>query len=202
MAKAVQLKDMNGNKCYAVPWFPIGFVYLSFTDVNPSTYFGGTWEKISSGFLYGADSNTAVGSGNGTGTWTNSHSLSVEQLPSHHHGLNGHTHSIPSLSGTAAYKSLTGNLNSMYGSIGVSPLRDNCRVDGVFSRNGTTTVNTPGYTAVKGYGLHIDASHSHSVSTNSSTTGGNSGNTTNTGSGKGHSHNIPYIAVYMWRRTK
>ena len=179
--------------------YPVGSVYLTINDVNPQTLFGGTWVKCSGGFIYGSTgTGTSGDNGNGSGTSvsssgsgnTGSTALSVSQMPSHNHTI------------TVNSKSLTGNLNSMYGSSGVSPLRDNCRVDGVFSRNGTTTKNTPGYTAVKGYGLHIDASHSHSVSTNSSTTGGNSGNTTNTGSGKGHSHNIPYIAVYMWRRTK
>ena len=41
-------------KCY----FPIGYVYISVDSTNPSTYFGGTWQRLSKCFLYAADPNT------------------------------------------------------------------------------------------------------------------------------------------------
>ena len=173
--------------------YPVGSVYLTINDVNPQTLFGGTWVKCSGGFIYGSTgTGTSGSSGNGSGTSvsssgsgnTGSTKLSVSQMPSHNHTI------------TVDKKSLTGNLNSMYGSSGVSPLRDNCRVDGVFSRNGTTTVNTPGYTAVKGYGLHIDVSHNHSAS--SSNTGSGNGHTHTVSN---HTHTIPYFSCYIWKRT-
>lgn len=155
--------------------YPVGSVYLTINDINPQTLFGGTWVKMYGGYLYGAQNSIEQTSFNGWGT--QSTALNVNQMPSHNHTI------------TIDKKTLTGNLNSMYGSSGVSPLRDNCRVDGVFSRNGTTTVNTPGYTAVKGYGLHIDVSHNHGAS--SGKTGGN----------QGHTHDIATIDVFAWKRT-
>lgn len=173
--------------------YPVGSVYLTINDVNPQTLFGGTWVKCSGGFIYGSTGTGTSGTnGNGSGTSvsssgsgnTGSTKLSVSQMPSHNHSI------------TIDSKSLTGDLNSIYGSSGVSPLRDNCRVSGVFSRNSTTTINTPGYTAVKGYGLHINVSHNHSAS--SGNTGSGSGHTHTVSN---HSHTIPYFSCYIWKRT-
>lgn len=173
--------------------YPVGSVYLTINDVNPQTLFGGTWVKCSGGFIYGSTgTGTSGDNGNGSGTSvsssgsgnTGSTSLSVSQMPSHNHSI------------TIDSKYLTGDLNSLYGSSGVSPLRNNCKVSGVFSRNNTTTINTPGYVATKGYGLHIDVSHNHSAS--SGNTGSGSGHTHTVSN---HSHTIPYFSCYIWKRT-
>ncbi len=93
MARAVQLKDKNGNKVFAAPWMPIGSIFLTVSNTNPSQYFGGTWEKISGGFLWGC--NTSVDNNlmtndhtktftDGGGT-TGSTTLTVDQIPSHNH---------------------------------------------------------------------------------------------------------------------
>lgn len=91
MAKAVQLKDKNGNKIFAAPWMPIGSIFLTVSNDNPSKYFGGTWEKISGGFLYGCtssiDNNTSTGvntSAAGSRN-TGSHKLTVDEMPAHQH---------------------------------------------------------------------------------------------------------------------
>lgn len=93
MARAVQLKDKNGNKVFAAPWMPIGSIFLTVSNTNPSQYFGGTWEKISGGFLWGC--NTSVDNNlmtndhtktfNDGGGNTGSTTLTVDQIPSHNH---------------------------------------------------------------------------------------------------------------------
>lgn len=56
MAVAIQLYDKNGIKAYAAPYWPIGSIYLSIVDTNPSVWFGGTWNLISQGrTLIGVD---------------------------------------------------------------------------------------------------------------------------------------------------
>jgi hypothetical protein len=87
MARAVQLKDKNGNKVFAAPWMPIGSIFLTVSNDNPSKYFGGTWEKISGGFLWGCNSaidnnlmNSSVGSTKSFDT-----TLTINQIPSHKH---------------------------------------------------------------------------------------------------------------------
>ena len=86
MAKAVQLKDKNGNKVFAAPWMPIGSIYISVINQNPSNYFGGTWEQFANGrTLVGVDtSQTEFNSVEKTGG-EKKHTLSVDELAEHAH---------------------------------------------------------------------------------------------------------------------
>lgn len=79
--------------------YPVGAIYLSVTDTDPATLFGGTWERISQGrFLIGAGANVA----NTTNYWGSypagkenfhagemggevEHTLTVAEMPSHTH---------------------------------------------------------------------------------------------------------------------
>lgn len=38
--------------------YPVGSIFISTVNTNPSTYFGGTWERIKGRFLLAADDNT------------------------------------------------------------------------------------------------------------------------------------------------
>lgn len=91
MAKAVQLKDKNGNKVFAAPWMPIGSIFLTVSNDNPSKYFGGTWEKISGGFLWGCstsiDNNLMDSSVGHTKSFDTI--LTIDQIPSHTHNVYG-----------------------------------------------------------------------------------------------------------------
>lgn len=56
MSKSIQLKNKDNEKMYPHPYYPIGSIYLSVNDTNPSNWFGGTWEQISKGrTLVGVD---------------------------------------------------------------------------------------------------------------------------------------------------
>lgn len=57
---------------------------MSWNSTDPSKLFGGTWVRIKGGFVYGCKDQSSVG--NGSGTDTNSHALTVDQIPSHSHG--------------------------------------------------------------------------------------------------------------------
>lgn len=65
--------------------YPVGSIYLSDNATNPSSKFGGTWVQLKDHFLYAGSS---FSSGNGTGTATNSHTLTIDQMPSHKHQIN------------------------------------------------------------------------------------------------------------------
>lgn len=72
--------------------YPVGSIYLSDNDTNPNSKFGGTWVKLSGGFIYGStitNGNTYSTGNIGSGTSTNGHSLTVGQLPNHKHGFYG-----------------------------------------------------------------------------------------------------------------
>lgn len=48
MAKAIQFRNKNNEKIYPCPYYPVGSIFQSTSNTNPSTYFGGTWTLISS----------------------------------------------------------------------------------------------------------------------------------------------------------
>ena len=57
-----QVKDIQENIALAL--YPIGSIYININDVNPSTLFGGTWERIKDVILLlGFENNNGVYSG-------------------------------------------------------------------------------------------------------------------------------------------
>ena len=61
--------------------YPIGSIYLSVNNTNPSTLFGGTWERIKDKFILTAGDKYAAGSTGGEET----HKLTVYEMPTHYH---------------------------------------------------------------------------------------------------------------------
>lgn len=173
MAKAVQLKDKNGNKIFAAPWMPIGSIFLTVSNDNPSKYFGGTWEKISGGFLWGC--NTSVDNNlmpdghtktfNDGGGNTGSTALNVNQIPKHGHWI------------LALNKNSNGyNYNS---DMDYAPQGSKCVV------NYATTYNPD----ERGWGNSVGMQM----------TGGNQGHNHTY---PNHTHDIPHIGVWVWKRIK
>lgn len=81
MSKAIQFRNRNNEKVYPCPYYPIGSIYLSVNNTNPSTIFGGTWEQIKDRFLLGAGSSYTAGKTGGSAT----HKLTINEIPSHNH---------------------------------------------------------------------------------------------------------------------
>ena len=65
--------------------YPVGSIYLSMNDANPATLFGGTWTQISDRFLYCVTGTTKQLGGE------NTHTLNVNEIPSHSHTVWGRT---------------------------------------------------------------------------------------------------------------
>lgn len=58
--------------------YPIGSVFITTNTTNPSTYFGGKWERIKGRFLLAADDSTyKIGATGGEAT----HKLTMKELP-------------------------------------------------------------------------------------------------------------------------
>lgn len=68
MSKAIQFKNRNNEKVYPCPYYPVGSVYISVNNTNPTTYFGGTWEQIKDRFLLCCGSTYSAGSTGGSTT--------------------------------------------------------------------------------------------------------------------------------------
>lgn len=195
MAKIKTLKDINNETVYpqtvgeaivdgSIPGskidlsfildkiYPVGSVYMSVNNVSPETFLGGTWERLTGAFLYTAVSSSEKG--NGEGTITNNHTITVEQMPSHSH--------LEYLyySGDATWKSqITSYPRAIFGSGGT-----------VTSSSGAIGQNQVRYT----YNVSSSAPYQNAFSMPA-------GDTKSSGGGQGHSHKIPYMSVFTWKRT-
>lgn len=90
--------------------YPIGSIYLSVNSTNPSTFIGGTWERIKDRFLLAAGDTYSAGATGGEA----SHKLSANEMPSHNHSAStnstgSHSHSF-SPSGYAVVGSAGGQI--------------------------------------------------------------------------------------------
>lgn len=163
-------------------FYPIGAIYMSLNNTNPSQLFGGTWTQIKDKFILAAGStyggNTTGGSATHTHTLshtyttpatnTGSTTLTVNQIPAHNHYFANNS----KVAAGSDRDTGLGMPGSWYGSGGYQ-----------LWWIGQTVKNTGG-----GQG------HTHSqVAT---TTNSQSTSTTSSSS------NLPpYLAVYVWQRT-
>lgn len=63
--------------------YPVGSIYMSVNDTDPSLIFGGTWERIQDRFLLAAGSTYTAGATGGEAT----HTLTESEMPAHTHNL-------------------------------------------------------------------------------------------------------------------
>lgn len=164
--------------------YPIGSIYMSVNNTNPSTLFGGTWEQITGYYLYAGNTNETGGS-NITGAAsgeTGATALTVNQIPSH-------THYIPSLSG-----STTSNGDHIH-NIGTD-------FDGG-AASARYTVHSKGPTGA-GYLKPTSqaGAHTHSITTNANNTGASGNNASHTHSLNNHTHTInpPFYSLFVFKR--
>ncbi len=69
--------------------YPVGSIYMSVNDVDPANLFGGTWEQIKDRFLL---SKGDIYTTNGATGGEASHTLNINEMPSHNHTQNQHRH--------------------------------------------------------------------------------------------------------------
>jgi hypothetical protein len=62
--------------------YPVGSIYLAYNHTDPSTLFGGTWTRMTDGFLWASKATDIIGQTGGEKT----HTLTVDELPEHNHG--------------------------------------------------------------------------------------------------------------------
>ena len=211
--KSIQLKQ-NGEKVFVYPYFPIGYIYLSVSNVNPSTYFGGTWEQIKDVFLLSAGTTYAAGSTGGTSTVT----LTTNQIPSHTHTftgndtgssgahthtLNEHTHSFSATTSSAGGHTHTlNNHTHTYTKANGATEGHKLTISEMPKHSHQTYMSSAPVNVSTGSGYLIkylgtpkdrvtdtggDGSHSHTIKASSANTGSNNGNTSNNGA---HTHSV------------
>ena len=188
--------------------YPVGSIYMSVVSTSPATLFGGTWSQLEDRFLVGAGQTYTAGGTGGSAT----HTLTTDEIPSHTHGLNSHTHSVGAHahglnSHTHGAGSYSANSNGSHKH--QYPLRANASSGayfsaGIMASNSGSSWNTE---------TESGGSHTHTISGTSGAASGNtanstafdsgaaSGDTASTGGGNAFSVLPPYLAVYMWKRT-
>ena len=81
MSKGIIFRNHQNEKIYPCPYYPVGSIFLAVNNINPSSFFGGTWEQIKDRFLLCAGSTYKAGNTGGEA----SHTLTVAEMPSHNH---------------------------------------------------------------------------------------------------------------------
>ena len=166
------MKDRAGNIIYPCPYYPVGSIYLSVNNINPSTYFGGTWEAIGQG-------RCIIGAGVPTANNTNFFGgLGID--PSTFHFNSGEM-------GGQYYHQLTTGELPKHGHIQylLNPSSQGYSNDDMYFGAGAQRVLSYGNDTLaptdKGWW--------------------NSAGTSYVGSDTQHNNMPPYLAVYMWKRT-
>lgn len=203
MSKSIQLKDNSGEKYYVHPYFPIGSIYMNITNIDPSSYFGGVWERLKDRFLLAVgDTYTTAGATGGEAT----HTLSVAEMPSHthtftgtahthsigahSHGLNSHVHSVGAHShGLNNHKH---SFSATTSSNGAHAHRERLNLGDKVNPRVDDYVNYGGYGQSSEYNwTGSEGSHTHTISGTTGAASGSTANSTvfNTGAASGNTAN-------------
>ena len=163
--------------------YPVGSIYFSVKNENPSSKFGGTWVAWGSGRVpvgvNSSDGNfNSVEKTGGASTVT----LTTAQIPKHTHRVSGSTNETGRHS-HYEHDSLWANQPATTGSAAQHQVPCSggvwftCRTQGGGMRAELST--------------NLDGLHSHTFSCTSGSSG----------SGSSHTNLQPYITCYMWKRT-
>ncbi len=182
--------------------YPVGSIYQSVTNVNPSETLGGTWEQIQNRFLLAAGSNYAAGSTGGEAA----HTLTTSEMPAH-------THTFSGASSTTGGQSASHTHSGTTGGAGGHSHSYNQPIDG-YSGSDARYIAGDDYrwpwTHICGGAGPVSTSSSGSHTHGFSTGGASNdhthtvtprGSNANTGGGGSHNNMPPYVAVYVWKRT-
>lgn len=198
--------------------YPVGCIYMSTTDIDPSILFGGTWVTWGSGRVpVGVDVNDEDFATVEKEIGDKVHELSLDQLPVHTHDID-HSHTIPGHSHTVnehshAITGLTGKAASAGAHTHTLGRNQDALADGS-KWNRPVSADSEESDSTEFFKTTENGAHTHTVTINNSNTGRTSGSTDtidpsevnvsgSTGaSGKGIAHNNlqPSITCYMWKR--
>lgn len=170
--------------------YPVGSLYMTVNNIDPSSVFGGTWERVQDTFIMAAGNNYSAGTTGGAATsnYTPSgsldiHKMTVEELPSHDHQIVPEN-CIAKVEVGEDYLILTTDNTVSTGSVSAGSGISTISLSGGVGTN-ITELEVNGHTQYTGYNqTHIEG-HNHTFT-------GTQG-TINT--------LPPYLAVYVWKRT-
>lgn len=154
--------------------YPIGSIYMSVNNVDPSTLFGGTWKQIKDTFLLSSGDTYSNGATGGSATV----SLSASQMPRHNHSTNSHYHNA-NKSGEY-YVTSTAN--------------------GASNKRVSVPSSGSNYADVQSSSTFHHRTGTDSQAPSTKYTGG-TGSTEAYSDGSAHENMPPYLVVNIWKRT-
>ena len=190
--------------------YPIGAIYMSMNNTDPSTLFGGTWTRIKDTFLLAAGDTYAGSTTGGSATMSHTHT----QVQTTSGGPSNNT------SGGPSNNTSGGPSNNTSGSTAITvaqmPSHNHTYQDWVqvYGQGGSAywaarvkdgndprfATNSTGSGQGHTHGLsshtHSLQSHTHSLQSHTHTT-----SATITGDASNDNNMPPYMTVYMWQRT-
>lgn len=189
----------SGVNNSALSAYPVGSIYLSVNSTSPTTLFGGTWVQLKDKFMLTAGDTYVAGTTGGEAT----HTLSVNEMPSHTHTQNAHTHTQNAHTHVQNKHRHAADTPDVWG---VTPrfvvAGDSVGNDTVSNISGTgysiphVSDQTPGFGGMK-YTDYTTVTNQETTATNQPTTATNQ----YTGGGQAHNNMPPYLVVYAWKRT-
>ena len=212
-ADQVKMDDGSTVQDILLKVYPVGAIYMSTTNVNPGTLFGGTWVawgagRVPVGINTGdTDFNTAEKTGGAkTVNLTHKHTVNGHtHTINHTHTVNAHTHSTAGHAITVDEMPQHGHYIGTRGVISW-PNTGNAEYSfGTWDPNEYPYVEQVEYTGQVGGG----AAHSHgntgsaAPATGGASTGSSGSASPETGNNLSGAQSImqPYITCYMWKRT-
>ncbi|WP_405378414.1 phage baseplate protein [Phascolarctobacterium sp.] len=208
--------DESGNKVLQMPItryenvegildfvYPVGSLYWSKNAADPSTLFGGTWERVKDTFILAAGDSYKAGSTGGEA----SHTLTTNEMPSHGHtgstsseGVPDHIHAIGYNNSNNWGTWVATNATGTY--LSDVTLDEKASYSRAWNGSGGTNALTSIGTNKDAYDANIATSKSIAA-TGGGTTGDHSHTLTIASAGGGAAHNNmpPYATYYCWERT-
>lgn len=194
-----QLQD-TASKLY-----PVGSIYISFNSTDPSTLFGGTWQRLKDTFLLANGDSYAPNTTGGSATKT----IGVSNLPAHNHSVNAsgnHYHSgstawVGNHSHTRGTMNITGTFTNTDDQYATGAFYVTSDYSGTDRGDDRTRQWVYGFDASRSWTGEVSWNGSHYHTFDTSANGNHTHTTNNTGGGLPLNIMPPYQTVYMWKRT-
>lgn len=182
-----------GLKAALLTAFPVGAIYMTLNDTNPSTFLGGHWVPMPGGrVLVGVGSNGTTNYTAGQTGGADYVALDVNTMPSHNHG---------GATGTISADHVHYGSTSVAGNHAHTQMLNGKDWDHGGGAYGNYASGTPFSEATRAANIATAAGGDHS---HSFTTGGVSSNHTHAipfqGNGWAHENRMPFFVVYIWYR--
>lgn len=203
--------------------YPVGSIKMTTSNVNPSTYLGGTWAAWGSGKVpVGVSTDTEFNTVEKTGgaktvNASHTHAIAARTSGSTTSGLPAHTHTYSgttSSAGAHTHASAGAHSHTVTHSTSIKSYK----VGGGTGSTYYYWTTSSGATATNGASISCASGGSHQHASAGAHTHTWSGTTSSNGSGSAHTHSVPaatsaaggstaqstlqpYITCYMWKRT-